>query len=476
VTRNNYTFRAGLLITRLEQRVDSTQQNLRVWARPWFIFLVALGLRLAIVPLLVGEQLNPARDHWVFGWETGRLARSLASGHGFGSPLFGWTGPSAWMAPGYPALLAGVFKLFGIYSKASAYVILALNCLFAALTCFPLRSMARTVFGERTGVAAAWAWALFPYSINFAAGLVWSTALSTLLLTFAVSATIAVERKFSPWSWAGWGLIWGGIGLTEPSLLACLPFAGVWLILRLRQRGMPWIFFWRTSLAALVFLAVVAPWFVRNYRVLGHFIPFREGFGLMLYQGNTWDTFDLSPDWANPPHNPAEMAEYARVGEVAYMNEKKDQAIQEIRRHPARFAWTTLRRVIFTWTGYWSLTAAYRRIEPFALPNILMASLLSVLATRGLTLAFQRGRRFAPLFASLLAVFPAVYYITHPSMAYRHPLDPVLVLLAVVAFTMHNLTQQTGDVSPESEAELAGSTPALSRRAGMLIGKADRWG
>ena len=459
---SHYTFRADLLITEIEERVDSAQQNLRLWARPWFIFLVALGLRLAIVPFLVGEQLNPARDHWVFGWETGRLARSLASGHGFGSPLFGWTGPSAWMAPAYPALLAGVFKLFGIYSKASAYIILALNCLFAAITCFPLRSIARTAFGDRTGVAAAWAWALFPYSFDFAAGLVWSTALSALLLTFAVAATIALERKLSPLNWAAWGLIWGGIGLTEPPLLACLPVAGVWLILRARRRGMPWIFFWRTGLAALVFLIVVTPWFIRNERVLGGFIPFRNNFWLAFYQGNTWDTSDVYPDWANPPHNPAEMAEYARAGEVEYMAEKKAQGIAEVRQHLARFAWTTVRRVIFTWTGYWSLIPAYRRLEPFALPNILMASLLSALAARGLALAFRRSRRFALLFASLLAVFPAVYYITHPSMAYRHPVDPVLVLLAVSAFTVRNERQEAGDGSSESKAELAGSTRALS--------------
>jgi hypothetical protein len=448
---NDYTFRAELLITHIEERVDSAQQTLRLWARPWFIFLVALGLRLAIIPFLVGDQLNPARDHWAFGWETGRLARSLASGHGFGSPLFGWTGPSAWMGPVYPVLLAGVFKLFGIYSKASAYVILSLNCLFAALTCFPLRSIARTAFGDRTGVLVAWGWAFFPYSFDFAADLVWSTALNALLLTFAVAVTIALERKPSPLSWATWGLIWGAIGLTEPSLLTCLLVAGVWLVLRLRRRGMPWIFFWRTGFAALVFLIVVSPWFVRNERVFGGFIPFRSNFWLAFYQGNTWDTSDLYPDWANPPHNAAEMAEYARVGEVAYMAEKKLQGVAEVGQHPVRFAWTTLRRGIFTWTGYWTLSAAYRRIEPFALPNILMVSLLSILAARGLTLAFRRGRRFALLFALLLLALPASYYITHPSMAYRHPIDPVLVLLSVSAFTARKSNQETRAMNSESE-------------------------
>jgi 4-amino-4-deoxy-L-arabinose transferase-like glycosyltransferase len=451
------------VIAQPEQSVESAETKLRLWAKPWFIFLAAIALRLAIVPFLVGDQLDPARDHWDFGWEAGRLARSLALGRGFGSPLFGWTGPSAWMCPGYPALLAGVFKVFGIYSKASAYAILSLNCLFAALTCFPLRSIARTVFGERTGVAATWVWALFPYSVDFAAGRVWSTALNALLLTFAIAVTIALERKVSALSWALWGLLWGLIGLTEPSLLSCLGATGLWLVFRLRRRGMPWAFFWRTGLAALVFLLVVTPWFVRNYRALGHFVLFREGFGLMFYQGNTWDTFDLYPDWANPPHNPAEMAEYTRVGEVAYMAEKKQQAIREVRTHPARFALATVRRVVFTWTGYWNLSSAYRRIEPFALPNVFMTTVLSALAVSGLAFGFARARRFAILFALLLLAFPVVYYITHPSTTYRHPLDPLLILLSVFAFTGRASSGKTQKAEISLPTQMPAATALPSR-------------
>jgi hypothetical protein len=205
---------------------------------------------------------------------------------------------------------------------------------------------------------------------------------------------------------------------------------------------------------------VISPWFVRNYRTFGHFVPFRQGFGLMLYQGNTWDTFDLSPDWANPPHNPAEMAEYERAGEFGYMAEKQAQAISEIRKHPARFAWATVRRIVFTWTGYWNLSAAYRRIEPFALPNMLVASLVSILAARGLILAFRRQRRFALLFSGLLLAFPAVYYITHPSMAYRHPVDPVLVILSVSAFTVPRFGRRTREEESAWDLEMAARSGA----------------
>lgn len=398
------------------------------------VVLLAFALRFVVAAFLIDDVLNPARDHWKFGWETGRLASSLASGHGFSSPLFGQTGPSAWMAPAYPLLLAGVFKLFGIYSTASAWVILTLNCAFGALTCIPLNYIARVSCGPRVAIASAWAWALFPYSIDFSGEMIWSTTLNALLLTTALALTITLERKASAKLWAAWGLFWGFVGLTEPSLLTCLAASGIWLVYRLRQRGLPWAYFWRPALAGVVFCMAVSPWFVRNYCVFHKFVPFREGFGLVLYEGNTADTFEMFPDWANPAHNYAELAAYTRLGEGAYMIKKQQEAIEEITAHPARFGMATLRRIVFTWTGYWDFSPAYRKIEPFALPNVFMTTGLTMLSGSGLIFLFERSFRFALLFAALLVVYPAVYYISQISMSYRHPLDPLLLLLAVSVF------------------------------------------
>src|SRR5437773_3272119 len=104
----------------------------------WFIVLVALLLRLAVITIGHTYKITPRRDHFQFGWEMGRLARSLATGQGFSSPTDLPSGPSAWAPPLYPYVLAGVFKLFGIYSAASAWVILAFNSIFGALTCFTI--------------------------------------------------------------------------------------------------------------------------------------------------------------------------------------------------------------------------------------------------------------------------------------------------------------------------------------------------
>src|SRR5437867_10185904 len=71
--------------------------------RPYILMvLAALVIRLAVMGFLYPEQLDPDRDHWRFGYETGRIARSIALGQGFSSPLFANTGPTAWMTPVYP--------------------------------------------------------------------------------------------------------------------------------------------------------------------------------------------------------------------------------------------------------------------------------------------------------------------------------------------------------------------------------------
>lgn len=111
--------------------------------------LAGLAIRLIVVGFLYPERTDPARDHWRFGGEAGRIARSIALGEGFSNPLFGQTGPTAWLSPVFPYLLAGIFKVFGIYSKTSALVTLSLDSLFSALTCIPVFLIARMHFGEK---------------------------------------------------------------------------------------------------------------------------------------------------------------------------------------------------------------------------------------------------------------------------------------------------------------------------------------
>ncbi len=138
--------------------------------------LVALAVRLAVIPFLYHEWMDPfVLEHWAFGL----IARSLASGHGFGSP-FADTGLSALLPPVYAYLLAAIFKVFGIETRASVLAALSLNSLFSALTCIPVFLLARRAFGRRVAKWAGWGWAFSPYGVYYGADWAWSTCLVTL--------------------------------------------------------------------------------------------------------------------------------------------------------------------------------------------------------------------------------------------------------------------------------------------------------
>src|SRR5271165_2681020 len=117
-----------------------------------------------------------------FGYETGAVAYSLATGHGFSSPFVGATGPTAWLAPVYPSLCALVFKIFGCFTAASGFVILFINSLFSALTCVPIVRIAERMGQRKVGLLAGWLWAGGIFFMRWPTTWVWDMSLSALLL------------------------------------------------------------------------------------------------------------------------------------------------------------------------------------------------------------------------------------------------------------------------------------------------------
>ena len=399
----------------------------RVYKSPGWIVIVALFLRLVVSFSLIGDQFSPERDHFSFGWETGRIARSVALGEGFSSPLHSPTGPTAWMTPVYVYLVAAVFKVFGVYTLKSAVVMLTLNSLFSALTCLTVFFIADKSFGRVIAIRAGWVWALFPYAINFAACRVWGDCLNTLLFSLLFLFALHLEDMTSLRAWLGFGLLAGLATLAcQPALLvAILLIARV--CYRIRKRGKPWA--WSAGLAALMILLVVSPWFVRNYLTFDRFIPFRSTFWLVMYASNTGDLSDIVPDWSHPATNKAEMEEYRRLGELNYMAFKRRQTLDFISAYPDAFVSLTVRRFFCVWTGFWSLHLFLTDLQYTFHP--ILTTALTIFMLAGLFKAWRSDRAVVMPYLLAILSFPLVYYITHPLAEYRHPIDTIIVVLAV---------------------------------------------
>jgi 4-amino-4-deoxy-L-arabinose transferase-like glycosyltransferase len=432
--------------------------------RTWlWATVVAFIVRLVVVGFVYQTFLDPGRDHWEFAFETGKIARSIVTGHGFGNPYYGVnTGPTAEIAPVFPYLLAGIMAVFGIYTKASALVMLGLNSLFSALTCIPIFFLAKKSFGLREARWATWIWAFFPYAVYFSAVSMWDHALTALFLALLLLVAVYLEESTNLWAWAGFGLLWGMGALTCPVVLGTLPFLVAWVCHRLHRQGKKWGL--PAVAAVLALLATLAPWMIRNYRTFHQPVFLKDGLPLAFLAGNLGNT----PHWWNETVDPcgsfAEMAEFQRVGEQAYMAEKWRLALEVLRSNPGTFLWRSVRRVVYMWTGYWSLRPEYLRKEPYDPPNIIFCTAVTLLALLGLGQAWRRAPERAIPYALVVLVFPVIYYFTHSDIAYRNPLDPMIVILgscAVVAW-LRARESSTSQV-PLREAE---TEPALASKTG----------
>ncbi|HXZ11459.1 MAG TPA: glycosyltransferase family 39 protein [Candidatus Sulfotelmatobacter sp.] len=397
-----------------------------------WVILAALAIRLIVVAFVFESYLDPGRNHWEFGYEGGQVAGSIVQGHGFGNLFRVPSGPTASMGPIMPYLLAGVMKLFGLYSKASAIAILSLNSLLSALTCLPIFFVAKQTFGARVAQWSSWGWAFYPYAINFSANSMWDHALMGLLVTLIFWISYSMDEKRGLWAWAGFGFLWGVAGLTNAVVFGVLPFLGGWIWYRLLKKKARWLL--PAATAGLALLVTISPWMIRNIRTFHQPVFLKNNYWLAILSGNVGDTLHWLGN-ASPGRDSAEMAEYLRVGEIQYMAEKKVEAIQFIKQNTGLFVWRSIRRFVFMWTGFWSLNPEYLKMEPFDIPNIPLCTAITIFAILGLCRAFRSNVETAIPYAIMLIVFPLGYYPTHPELSYRQSWDPEIVILVCYALT-----------------------------------------
>lgn len=418
------------LATDQERPADaSAAAGTRLRISPSWIAAVAFLLRVAWILIGHTYKIKSTNENFGFGWEMGRIGASLASGHGFSSPFGPETGPTAWEPPLYPYLTAGVFLVFGIYSKASAFVLLTFNSACSALTCAPIFKIARRIFSEKVAVRSAWAWALLPNVIFWCTRWIWETSLSALLLATVVWLTLTLEERDGSWPWLEFGLLWGIIALNSTSLLSFLPAAGLWAWYRRAKMGKRSLT--GVVLSAVIFFACITPWLVRNYQVFGKFIFVRDNFGAELRLGNGPGADGTWMEYLHPTQDVYAMRQYKTMGELAYIAMRKQQAVDYIKADYVRFAGLCVKRFVYYWAGPPKVTQPPWMNE--VKNSLFLAS--SILTFWGLGRALRLRKEGAWLLFWLLLLLPAVYYVVFPAPRYRQPIEPEMTILCVFVVT-----------------------------------------
>ena len=271
------------------------------------VLTVALALRLAAgwvwQAQLEGRfEFGDSRSYWT-------LAHSIASG---GPYKYGEA--RVFRTPGYPLLLAPVFLVAGekpsVMSPTRAQVMWARaqSALFGTLSVAGVWWLGRQLFDARVGLLAAAIAAVYPGAIAMGTLVLSEAPFCPLMLAHLILWTAAWKapsvRQAILLSVSA-GLVAGGATLVRPSWLLFTPFAVVVGLTAGKDR-LRHLSIGAAMLAGL--LVAMMPWWIRNARLTGHFVPTTLQVGASLYDG-------LSPDATGASNMAVVDQETARFGE-----------------------------------------------------------------------------------------------------------------------------------------------------------------
>jgi hypothetical protein len=431
----------------------------------WLIVGVAMVCRAGYAYQQAREISPQALASTPFEQETGNIAMAVATGKGYSSPMRRETGATAWLTPVYPLMLAGIFCVFGVFTLHAFYAAAALNIIFSAATCVPIYFAGRRIAGVGAASVAAWLWALFPNAIVIPFQWIWDTSLTALLAGTILWATLALVESRRMRDWCAYGFLWGISLLTNPALATALPFLLGWAVYRERSEGRGR--FARPAAALGIAILCCVPWTVRNYAEFHRFIPLRSNFSFELWLGNNEVFDDRSPNINARVTRYGEERRYVQLGETAFMQEKWNLASEFMRTHKRLEVRLTAWRFMSFWLGSFRPVQDFENADSAWIRAIFALNFLTAIGCAIGIVILRRARSpYAFPAGVFVVVVPLVYYVTHASLRYRHPIDPIVLMLTAIAVT--------GARRPVREAACASGTPGENLRP--LAENRKEWG
>lgn len=358
--------------------------------------IIVLGFSLRIAAALIlpdqGATLPDAIAYREAGhllWTTGQI------GSPFHMPLY----PAliAVLGPGWPQLLADI--------------------VLSSITIWLIYLLARSIFeDERVALLAAAIAAIYPHFIFFSiVGLT-----ETLFMALLVAAYVCWYRGMN-----AFGALMAVLGiLTRPTLDIVAPFLVLYFSAAIQKQPLGGILR-NIAVYVVIYCAVLAPWWLHNYKAYGTFVRLNLGGGLALLSGNNPNNQTGGFD-ANLGAN---SAAYSAIANPVARDEAVKHAVFEyIKSDPQRF----LAQAVLKFLRFWR---PWPYAEPYSNRFYVLASGLSFGPVLIMSLAFFATARRVHLvqitpILFFIAYLTAIHMVFPASIRYRLPLEPFLTILA----------------------------------------------
>jgi hypothetical protein len=394
------------------------------------ISVLALALVLRVLWIVAVPVVPVADSRWY-----NLFARNLALGYGYcfapGQPTAFWpVGPSFLYSLGY--------RVFGFHLA----VAVGLNVVVALLGIFFAMQFAALCFNRPIALLTGLLLALWPGQIEFVTTLCSELAFNLFLLLSLVAWKSRAAIFRHPWLRAtcmGIGAAAASymrpMALLLPAVLCLIDLLGA----RRSDPVEPHRFrqpLQTAALSAMVLLALIVPWSLRNLHVFHRFIAISANAGDNLYRGNYPGDID-SPD--APTEHTSAMSEIERDRYLARI------AGDYIRAHPVLFLGRAFAKVYRLYArenagADWNQTALLQRYGAAGFKGVRVVSSAFWLAALALAVAgFEILRRQTsltnvlshPCFV-LCAYFTSIYAVTQAQDRFHFACVPLLAMLAAL--------------------------------------------
>jgi hypothetical protein len=382
------------------------------------------GSRFTSVLLFAGAIVSilfrPETARFGPGFETVAVARSIAEHGQFANPYSSFaTGPTAHVAPLYPAFLSLLVWLFG-YSENFSVVASALSVLVHGINTALLPRVSKVFFGDaRPGLWGGLLTIALPLYFFFPQfEVIYFSA--ALMLFCLVSHRMALRG--GEWPGLLTGSIFGVVSMLNPaSATVAIPWMAYasWRFLKNRRARF-------AVFAVLGFAIALTPWTWRNYQQFHKVFFVRDNLGLELYvSNNPWarETFqqnNASGLYArlHPDPSIAEARECARLGEIEYNRQRMAAALAWMHGQPVEFLELSAARARMFWFPAAEGYPGYA----FSIGVVTIASFA------GLVLLGLRRRPIVLFLVGVQILYPALYYLVQNDPRFRAPILWISIL------------------------------------------------
>lgn len=410
-------------------------------SKRWLVLLGVLGLACAARMAAAGWWQHRLGDPYAFSmpdtlgyWE---LGQRIAEGR-----PYEYAGQVS-RTPGYPLLLAALFSLFG--TDAPLVAARAIGAILGTFAVAGVAWLANTIFPPRgdsdtqpvrigtLGLVAGGLAAIYPGAIAMSI-FVLSEALFCPLMILHLVGWVKATQTESTRACTAWS-VFGGVAaglaiLTRPSWLLFTPFVLVLLVMMSPNRRRH---FHVGAWLVLTICLTMVPWWVRNYRAVGHFVPTTLTVGASLYDGLHPDATGASDMSFSTRFHRTQKREDSAAGrsadefEVRLDHRLRDAALSWAARHPERVLKLMGRKFLRMW-NVWPNADQFQSLP---LRLIVFFGYVPLLIL-GIVGAWQWCRTGWPM---VLCLLPAVYFtclhvVFVGSIRYRQPAMLVWLILA----------------------------------------------